>query len=104
MQTRTMIFHRLADLNEMTKVRRSGELWGKARAVAFGNGPASVKAYVGPLPNGARGYAFETETPPTRFGMHLGMRKAEWVEGSPGVLSVAGQNDYVKIEVEMLDV
>jgi hypothetical protein len=97
------LYHRLAPASEREAVRQTGKLWGKAKAGIAGGGPAMVKAYVGRRPSGKTGYTFSTKTVPTRYGMHFGMRSAEWHEGSQGVRPVEAGSDFVMIEVEVLD-
>lgn len=58
-------FHRLGDPKEIIdQVCESGELWGRAPRNFFRSDIASVKAYAGPLPDGAYGFEFETDVPP----------------------------------------
>lgn len=51
------VFHRLTSAypQEEAQVRASGQLWGRAARLVAGNGPACVKAFVGRLPEGAKG-------------------------------------------------
>lgn len=69
-----------------------------------GNGPASVKAYLGPLPTGDTGYTFITGVTPTRFSSFFGRAAAVWEEETKDVNPVVGQNGTVCIVVEVVDV
>ena len=81
----------------------SGVLWGRPPRSAWGNGPACVKAYLGPLPEGETGYTFTSGIAPTRISSHMGKEMAVWAENSPGVSDVVGQNDTVSIAVKIRD-
>lgn len=100
------VFHRLTSAypNEEAQVRASGQLWGKAPRMVAGNGPPCVKAFVGRLPEGAKGYTFETEVEPTRRRNFVGDAGAVWEFGNPGVFDVGGMDGFVGIAVKVLDV
>lgn len=77
------IYHRLESPSQTPEIaalqQASGQIWG---AGAFNSGIPAVKAYVGPLPEGARGIEFTTVVRPknnTAPGLAL------WYAGSPGV-------------------
>lgn len=99
------VFHRLrsTDPDEEQKVRTSGQLWGRAPRMVAGNGPACVKAFAGPLPEGDIGYTFATDTAPTRYRNFVGRRGAVWEFGTPGVVEITGGADCVAITVRILD-
>ena len=98
----SVVYHRIAPIAEIDAVVASGEVWGKAPRQVMGNGDASVKAYIGPLPTGQQGYEFETNVPPSRSDRFLfGRAMAEWTDGDPGVCLVPGHADYVKIAVRV---
>ena len=69
----------------------------------MGNGPPRVKAYVGPLPTGANGYAFRTDIAPSGTRYYFGQEGVEWREGSPGVEQVPGEPETVSTKVEIID-
>ena len=96
------IFHRRADERERRLVADSGRLWGKAPRQIAGNGPACVKAYLGPLPVGEAGYSFRTGVPPSHYRSFFGVKGAIWDEGATGVLDVPGLRGHVKIPVEVI--
>ena len=72
----------------------SGELWGRP---AWGSGIASVKAYRGPLPAGARGIEFVTPVAPSR-GRGT-PHEARWYIGDPGVAENAQGYAVIPITV-----
>lgn len=96
------VFHRLAPPHEADLVERSGELWGKAKRLTAGNYLPSVKAFLGELPDGQRGYSFMTDVEPTHYRTSFGRRSAEWQEGAPGVENVPSHDDYVRIKVRVM--
>lgn len=88
-------FHRLESPTQTKETARkqqeSGQLWGKPPR--YGLDVPTVKAYVGPLPNGKRGIEFWTDTKPTNESPV----RAYWMEDSPGVFDVEGQSEFVAI-------
>jgi hypothetical protein len=88
------LFHRLLSPTQTAEVARkqqqSGELWG--RAARWSDIP-KVKAYVGPLPEGAEGIEFTTGVPPDP-GVPPG--RAEWTGPRPGVIVEA---EWAKIHI-----
>lgn len=90
------IYHRLESPTQTAADARaqqvSGEIWGKAPR--FSTLP-KVKAYVGPLPAGARGVEFSASVPPDP-GCPPG--QAFWGTSNPGV-RVDG--DVVKLSVTL---
>lgn len=99
------VYHRVTSSfpNEELQVRTGGYLWGKAPRQVAGNGPACLKAYVGPLPDGTLGYSCVCELAPTRQRNFVGKRGAVWDDGTPGVEEVPGHPDFVRIAVRVLD-
>lgn len=100
------IYHRLftpSDPDEEAKVRRSGALWGKPKRAIKGNWKAKVKAFIGPLPSGMKGYAFTTQVSPSGSEVYGGRDGCYWLEDDPGVFDVPNQSEYVGIEVEVID-
>lgn len=91
------VYHRLEGPTQTPETAaeqvRSNEIWGRP---GFGSTTPKVKAYVGELPDGARGIAFVTNaqpdpnTPPGR---------AYW---SPGRSGVRMEGDVVKIDVTVI--
>ncbi len=67
-------------------------MWG---TTARGGLNPTVKAYQGPLPEGARGIEFTTNVKPSDVGLGRPGDIALWRQGSPGVVDAG--NDYVKI-------
>ncbi|MBC2835009.1 hypothetical protein [Paragemmobacter straminiformis] len=67
-----------------------------------GNAEPAVKAYLGPLPQGATGYSFVTDIPPSRERNFPAGRGAIWCEGGEGVRDLPGQQGTVFIPVEVL--
>lgn len=86
---------------ERNQVLVSGVLWGRPPRSGWGNGPPCVKAYLEPLPKGETGYTFTAGIAPSHISSHFGKEMAVWVENSPGVSDVVGQNDTVSIPVEI---
>ncbi len=95
-------FHRLESPTQSPAVasliEQSGELMGTGmRQVGGGRSPNPVaQAYVGPLPEGARGVEFFTPVAPTS-GSRPGA--ADWYRGTDGVRDV--DSDWVSIPVEV---
>jgi RHS repeat-associated protein len=86
-------YHRIpSDPSELPKVMESGELWGRPKRNIYSSDTPSVKAYVGPLPHGRKGYEFETDVSPD-IGSHPMV--AEWSGPRPGVRVEDG---WAKIE------
>jgi hypothetical protein len=81
-----MIFHRLESPTQTSAValeqERTFEIWGNPSR--YSDVPR-VKAFVGRLPEGARGVEFHTDVRPDR-GLPPG--RAEWTPGRPGVVLV----------------
>lgn len=99
------IYHRLftpSDPDEESKVRQSGELWGKAKRVIKGNWKAKVKAFIGPLPDGMNGYSFETDLDPSGTEIYGGRDGCYWLEDDDGVFDVTVLRGYVGINVTVL--
>jgi hypothetical protein len=95
------LYHRRVGTAEIEEVARSGQLWGKTPGQFAGGGWPCVKAFLGPLPEDASGFEFETEVPPTRYRRFVGYEGAVWEEGYPGVMAVPGHPDYVMIPVKL---
>jgi hypothetical protein len=76
----------------------SGEIWGHS---AQGSDIPSVKAYNGPLPEGARGIEFTTDTPPTPTGMIKPGQIAQWYSGSPGVEDIDSNTVRIRCTVTL---
>jgi RHS repeat-associated protein len=95
-------FHRLESPTQSPTVasliEQSGELMGTGmRQVGGGRSPNPVaQAYVGPLPEGARGVEFFTPVAPTS-GSRPGA--ADWYRGTDGVRDV--DDDWVSVPVEV---
>jgi RHS repeat-associated protein len=91
------IFHRLESPTQTPAdakaIESSGELWGYP---ARGSDIPSVKAYNGPLPEGARGIEFTTPVTPTTTTRGTPGSPAQWYPGTPGVKVEA---DKAKIPV-----
>ena len=99
------LYHRkVVDPAETGLVRSSGFLWGRSPRLVAGGGAACVKAFVGPLPAGRRGYEFVTAVAPTRPRNWWGEPGCVWSEEEPGVIAVPGHPDYVMIPVTVLRV
>lgn len=79
-------FHRLESPTQTPDVARmqeaSGEVWGRTPR---GGDVPQVQAYSGPLPEGARGVEFTTNTPPSSVNALSG--EARWRQGDAGVSS-----------------
>lgn len=88
------VYHRLESPTQSPAIARiqeqNGEIWG--RPPYNGNIPA-VQAYVGPLPEGARGIEFRTNVPPNR-GSHP--RNPYWIGPRSGV---EVDDEFAKIKV-----
>jgi hypothetical protein len=92
-------FRRLINsLEEVNKVLRSGEIWGRAPRHVFQRDIPKVKAYAGKLPSGARGIEFETEVEPD-IGHVPG--KPTW-SAKPKRAGIECDGDYAKIKVHVL--
>ena len=93
---RSPIYHRLQSTTQTAEhaalQEQSGELW--SRTNRGGHGP-SVDAYLGPLPPGARGVEFTTDTPPDT-GTPPGY--ARWTGPRSGVIV---EGDFAKIRIEV---
>jgi hypothetical protein len=97
-----VVYHRIAEEREKHDVITSGVLWGRAPRMNQGNHLPSVKAYIGHLPDGAKGYSFMTDLPPTTHRHFFGKPGVMWVDGSPGVNDVKSQHQTVCIAVQVL--
>jgi hypothetical protein len=75
------VYHRFADRDEVERVKRSGELWGKPPRNIYQSDIPCVKAYAGPLRGYGDGFEFITEVVP-RYSSQYERR---WVAGMPGV-------------------
>jgi hypothetical protein len=84
-------------------VEATGYLWGKSPRITAGNGPACVKAFVGPLPPDEDGYTFETDVAPTRHRKFFGIVGAVWEDGDVGVEEVPENRAFVRIPVRVID-
>lgn len=78
-------FHRRCESqpDEVTKICSSGQLWGRPRRNFFAGLIPSVKAWEGPLPEGAVGVEFYTDVSPDPWSVP---GWPEWTEGQPGVI------------------
>jgi hypothetical protein len=89
-------FHRLESPTQTPETaglqQQNGELWGKT--ARYSSVP-SVKAYNGPLPDGARGVEFYTDVPPSDVSSGAPGDIASWRQGYPGVTNV--NDEWVKI-------
>ena len=99
------LYHRRkpATSSEQDDVRTSGVLWGKSPRMVAGNGPACVKAFVGPLPDSETGYTFRTSVKPSAYRDFFGDAGAVWNEDDEGVADVQGAPGYVCIPVEIVN-
>jgi hypothetical protein len=92
-------FHRLGDSAEVIRqIRETGELWGLPPRNFFHSDLAAVKAYAGPLPEGARGIEFETEVAPDR-GHVPG--QPSW-SAAPPRAGIVFDGTWAKIKVRVL--
>lgn len=102
---RISIYHRRISAghndDEIEQVKRTGELWGKAMRSCQGNGPACVKAFIGPLPDDVEGYTFSTEVEPSARRHFFGIPGCLWNEDDEGVFDVQGSESIVGIKVEV---
>ena len=93
---RPPLYHRLASSTQTADhaalQEHGGELWRLTNRGGYG---PSVDAYMGPLPPGARGVEFTTETPPDS-GTPPGY--ARWTGPRPGVIVEA---EYAKIRIDV---
>jgi RHS repeat-associated protein len=76
------LYHRYADAGEAREVRRSGELWGGPPRNIYASDIPQVKAYTGPLPEGAKGIEFTTPVAPDP---QTAPGRATWSGPRPGV-------------------
>jgi hypothetical protein len=89
------VHHRRCGPEEVKRVESTGEVWGAAPRHIHRSDLPCVKAFVGPLPPGARGYEFTTAAKPTYSSPY----ERRWLEGSLGVWVEDG---YAKIRVKLL--
>jgi len=93
-------FHRLGDSPDtVTKILTSGELWGAPPRNIFASDIPAAKAYVGPLPPGAKGFEFYTTVAPNA-GTPPG--QALWTGPRSGV--TVEPFEYAKIPVKVTKV
>jgi len=93
------IYHRLGDgAATLDKIIESGELWGQVPRNFFQSPFPAVKAYAGPLPEGATGFEFTTPVAPAPYGVP---EKPTWRVGLPGVVE-SEDGDWAKIPVKVL--
>ena len=78
-------FHRRceAQAEEIEKIVASGHIWGRPRRNFYAGLIPAVKAWDGPLPDGAIGVEFYTDVPPDPWSVP---GWPEWTEGQPGVV------------------
>lgn len=88
--------------DELERVKSTGELWGKAMRACQGNGGACVKALVGPLPDGVKGFTFITSVNPSASRYFFGAPGCLWNEDDEGVFDVPGEGSIVGIKVEVI--
>jgi hypothetical protein len=89
-------FHRRIDSEDVIrKIEASGELWGTSPRNILQSDFPKAMAYRGPLPDGQRGFEFETDVEPDRG---CPPDQAYWSNGRPGV-KVEGA--YAKIQVRL---
>jgi hypothetical protein len=92
-------FHRLTNsADEVRKVLVSDELWGKSPGNFFQSDIPKVKAYDGKLPDGAKGFEFETPAKPDH-GHVPG--KPTWA-AKPKRSGVESDSAFAKIKVHVL--
>ena len=84
--------------DEIDQVLRRGEVWGRVPRNYFQSDIRAVKAYIGELSAGIRGYEFTAELEPELFGSEV----ARWHERMDGV--VEADADHVKITVHVTKV
>ena len=72
--------------------------------ISQGNGPPCAKAFVGPLPEGLRGYTFKTDVVPSGTRFFHGIEGRVWYEDREGVFDVQGQRGLVGIKIEVVNV
>ena len=95
------VYHRLASPSQPADIAAlqgaSGEIWGSYNRDMMGGRASfpSVDAYVGPLPQGARGVEFVTDVSPDP---HTPPWLARWTGPRDGVII---EGDYAKIRVEV---
>ena len=86
-----------SNVEVIEEIRRTGELRGRPRRQIYASDIPAVKAYVGRLPIGYRGFEFETDTPPddgcpphecSWRGPRLGVR----VEGDWAIIQIRVTN------------
>lgn len=77
-------FHRRCESHpeEVSRILTSGEIWGRPRRNFFAGLIPAVKAWEGPLPEGAIGVEFFTDVEPDPWSVP---GWPEWTEGRPGV-------------------
>ena len=80
----------------MVQQVHTAEIWGKER---LGGGLPAVKAFYGPLPQGADGIEFETSLPPTTGVPRIGQTHS-WYASS-GHAAVARDPAYAAIPVRV---
>jgi hypothetical protein len=89
-------YHRLIDPPDLIeKIASSGELHGAPARNIFASDFPKVKAYRGPLPEGQKGFEFETDVEPDHG---CPPDQAFWSNRRPGVTI---QGNYAKIEVRV---
>lgn len=91
-------FHRIQPAADNALVESSRRLWGRPATNIHQTPFPSVKAWVGPLPKGARGIEFFTSVAPSRSSTP---GKALWYRGEPGVNEVEGE-DAVWIPIDRM--
>lgn len=90
-------FYRVNDSPEtIQKIKESGELWGKPPRGPFQSDFPKVKAYAGNLPDGVKGFEFETEVAPDDGCVPW---KPTWSNGRRGVIV---EGEYTKIKARII--
>lgn len=93
---RRRLYHRRASSTQTPDhaalQEQGGELWGRTNRGGYA---PSVDAYTGPLPPGARGLEFTTDTPPDSG---TPPHHARWTGPRPGVIV---EGDVAKIRIEV---
>ncbi|MCW1908174.1 MAG: hypothetical protein KIH63_002415, partial [Candidatus Saccharibacteria bacterium] len=97
--TSSQIYHRRGDSQEViAKIIESGELWGNPPSNYYKSDIPQVKAYLGPLPEGIKGFEFTTDAIPD-IGSHP--RIPTWSGNRQGVIT---ENEVAKIACSIIKI
>lgn len=92
------VYHRLQTGPALRLIAQSGELWGQPAQNIFRSDIPKVKAYLGPLPEGASGVEFTADVAPDPGSVP---GKPTWSGPRPGV-EVEG--DFARIKITVLKI